>query len=41
LSEGEIVVSRSGTFLRDGDWVRPVTGDRSELSDARLNRANP
>src|SRR5262245_24890795 len=35
LSEGESVVSRSGTFLRDGDAVRPVAGDRSKLSDAR------
>jgi RND family efflux transporter MFP subunit len=34
LSEGETVVSRSGTFLRDGDAVRPVVGDRSKLSDA-------
>src|SRR5262249_2468932 len=34
LSEGETVVSRSGTFLRDGDAVRPVIGDRSKLSDA-------
>ena len=41
LSEGETVVSRSGTFLRDGDWVRPVISDRSKLSDARPNRANP
>ena len=35
LREGESVVSRSGTFLRDGDAVRPVAGDRSKLSDAR------
>jgi RND family efflux transporter MFP subunit len=35
LSEGEMVVARSGTFLRDGDAVRPVAGDRSKLSDAR------
>jgi RND family efflux transporter MFP subunit len=35
LSEGEIIVSKSGTFLREGDAVRPVTGDRSKLSDAR------
>ena len=34
LSEGDVVVSRSGTFLRDGDAVRPVAGDRSRLSDA-------
>jgi HlyD family secretion protein len=35
LSEGDVVVSRSGTFLRDGDAVRPVMGDRAKLSDAR------
>jgi HlyD family secretion protein len=35
LSEGDIVVARSGTFLRDGDAVRPVAGDRAKLSDAR------
>src|SRR5581483_5068602 len=35
LAEGDFVVARSGTFLRDGDAVRPVTGDRSRLSDAR------
>jgi RND family efflux transporter MFP subunit len=35
LSEGDVVVSRSGTFLRDGDAVRPVSGDRAKLSDAR------
>ena len=35
LVEGDVVVSRSGTFLRDGDAVRPVMGDRAKLSDAR------
>lgn len=35
LSEGDIVVARSGTFLRDGDAVRPVVGTRAKLSDAR------
>jgi HlyD family secretion protein len=35
LSEGDVVVARSGTFLRDGDAVRPVAGDRARLSDAR------
>jgi len=35
LSEGDVVVARSGTFLRDGDAVRPVAGDRAKLSDAR------
>ena len=35
LVEGDVVVSRSGTFLRDGDAARPVMGDRAKLSDAR------
>jgi HlyD family secretion protein len=35
LSEGDIVVARSGTFLRDGDAVRPVVGDRTKLSHVR------
>ncbi len=35
LSEGDIVIARSGTFLRDGDVVRPVFQDQSQLSDAR------
>jgi HlyD family secretion protein len=35
LSEGDVVVARAGTFLRDGDAVRPVAGDRAKLSDAR------
>ncbi len=35
LSEGDVVVARSGTFLRDGDAVRPVAGDRARLSAAR------
>lgn len=35
LAEGDLVVARSGTFLRDGDAVRPMAGDRAKLSDAR------
>jgi HlyD family secretion protein len=35
LNEGDVIVARSGTFLRDGDAVRPVAGDRAKLSDAR------
>jgi RND family efflux transporter MFP subunit len=35
LNEGDLVVSRSGTFLRDGDAVRPVMGERAKLSEAR------
>ncbi len=33
LSEGEMVVARSGTFLRDGDAVRPLVG-KAKLSEA-------
>jgi hypothetical protein len=29
LSEGDLVVARSGTFLRDGDLVRPVSDKTS------------
>jgi multidrug efflux pump subunit AcrA (membrane-fusion protein) len=35
LKEGEMVVARSGTFLREGDAVRPVAGERARLSEAR------
>jgi HlyD family secretion protein len=34
LSEGDLVVARSGTFLRDGDAVRPVLS-RTTVSQAR------
>ena len=30
LSEGDLVVARSGTFLRDGDAVRPRAGDKAK-----------
>jgi HlyD family secretion protein len=30
LSEGELVVLRSGTLLRDGDVVRPVLNDKMD-----------
>ncbi len=33
LAEGDIVVTKSGTFLRDGDAVRPVLPD-SKVSEA-------
>ena len=35
LSEDDLVVARSGTFLRDGDAVRPVLADKARLSEAR------
>lgn len=34
LADGDIVVARSGTFLRDGDLVRPVI-DPTRLSEVR------
>ena len=33
LSEGDVIVTRAGTFLRDGDIVRPITPD-AKLSEA-------
>jgi len=33
LSEGDMVVSRAGSFLREGDHVRPVVADDSENKD--------
>jgi hypothetical protein len=38
LQEGELVVARSGTFLRDGDAVRPLpdkAADKAKLSETR------
>jgi hypothetical protein len=35
LSPDDLVVARSGTFLRDGDAVRPVLADKTRLSEAR------
>ena len=32
LEDGDLVVARSGTFLRDGDAVRPVMTERTKLS---------
>lgn len=34
LAEGDLVVTRAGTFLRDGDAVRPVLPDE-KLSEAK------
>jgi HlyD family secretion protein len=33
LSEDDVVVARSGTFLRDGDAVRPVFADKARVSE--------
>jgi HlyD family secretion protein len=35
LEAGDLVVARAGTFLREGDLVRPVLADRTKLSEAR------
>jgi HlyD family secretion protein len=35
LEDGELVVARSGTFLREGDAVRPVLVAGTKLSEAR------
>jgi HlyD family secretion protein len=35
LSEGEQVVTRSGTLLRDGDAVRPMLTDKTASSEAK------
>lgn len=34
LNDGDLVVARSGTFLRDGDKIRPITPDQA-VSEAR------
>jgi hypothetical protein len=35
LEDGDMVVARAGTFLRDGDMVRPVLADGTKVSEAR------
>ena len=35
LAEGELVVTRSGTLLRDGDAVRPTLTDKTAASEAK------
>jgi RND family efflux transporter MFP subunit len=35
LAEGEVVVAKSGTFLREGDSVKPVLDGSGKLSEAR------
>ena len=35
LREGEIVVLRSGTLLREGDVVRPVMNGKTVVSEAK------
>ena len=35
LTNGDLVVARAGTFLRDGDAVRPVAVDGTKVSEAR------
>jgi HlyD family secretion protein len=35
LAEGDLVVTRAGTFLRDGDTVRPIRADAPKLTEAK------
>ena len=35
IAENDIVVARSGTFLREGDAVRPIFATKSNLSQAK------
>jgi multidrug efflux pump subunit AcrA (membrane-fusion protein) len=35
LIEGDRVIARAGTFLKDGDVVRPIETDTRAVSDAR------
>ncbi len=35
LAEGDLVVTRAGTFLRDGDTVRPILADATKLTEAK------
>lgn len=35
LAEGELVVTRSGTLLRDGDAVRPVLSEKTAASEVK------
>ncbi len=35
LAEGDLVVTRAGTFLRDGDTVRPVMADATKLTEVK------
>lgn len=35
LAEGDLVVTRAGTFLRNGDTVRPVLADVPKLTEAK------
>ena len=35
LAEGDLVVTRAGTFLRNGDTVRPVLADANKLTEVK------
>lgn len=39
LAEGDLVVAKAGTFLRDGDAVQPVTPE-PQVSEAKQHRSN-
>ena len=33
IAEGDLVIAKAGTFLRDGDLIRPVAADGTRLSE--------
>jgi HlyD family secretion protein len=35
LADGDLVVTRAGTFLRNGDTVRPILPDANKLTEAK------
>ena len=35
LAEGDLIVARAGTFLRNGDTVRPILPDANKLTEAK------
>ena len=35
LADGDLVVARAGTFLREGDTVRPVPADGGQAREAQ------
>jgi RND family efflux transporter MFP subunit len=38
LFEGDLVVAKAGTFLRDGDAIRPIVENRAQVSEARAEQ---
>ena len=35
LSEGDLIVARAGTFLRDGDMIRPVEPENDKTAEVQ------